>query len=77
MKLAKCILVIAVTAAPSAFAARNTGDVTLPASNSTCAHSKKNDSLTQTASNEYTSTVFGGGQATKREFPTTTPSTAK
>lgn len=77
MKLAKTVLVIALFAAPSAFAARTTGSVDSAGSNSTCQHSKKNDSLTQTASNEYTNTVFGGGQPQKREFPTTTPSTAK
>jgi hypothetical protein len=68
MKLVKALLVTIAFAGPSAFATQ---------SNSTCPHSKKNDSWTKTASLDAVNTVFGANSAPKKTAPQTTPNTTR
>ena len=64
MKLTKCILMIAVIAAPSAFAARSADT---ERSNWTCANSSKSDTIGRNLSLEPVQTVFGAAPKRQQE----------
>lgn len=76
MKLVKMILVASAFAGFSAHASTN-ANAKVDKSNSTCAHSPKNDSWTRTASNDYAGTVFNDAARAQRTVPQTTPNSTR